>query len=66
MKGNSFSFSDFKVVLLVAAPASLECFTFFLLAPSDLDDSAIFKFFFEYFSKDYLCLKMLFQKKCQL
>ena len=54
MKGNSFFFSGFKVVLLVAAPASLECFTFFLLGPSDLDDSA------------NLCLKILFQKKYQL
>ena len=54
MKGNSFFFSGFKVVLLVAAPTSLECFTFFLLGPSDLDDSA------------NLCLKILFQKKYQL
>ena len=46
MKGNSFFYSDLKVVLLVAAPASLERFTFFLLGPSDLDDSIIFKFCF--------------------
>ena len=37
---------------MVNTPASLERFTFFLLGLSDLDDSAIFKFCFEYFSKD--------------
>ena len=51
MKENSFFNSDFKVVLVVAATASLERFTFFLLGLSDLDDSAIF-IFFKYFSKD--------------
>ena len=60
-KGNSFFYSYLKVVLLVAAPASLECFAFFMLRLSGLDDSAIIKFCFEYFSKDvYICLKMLF------
>ena len=41
-----------EVVLVVATPASLERFTFFLLGLSDLDDSVILKFCFEYFSKD--------------
>ena len=52
MKGNSCFHSDLKVVLVVNAPASLERFTFFSLALSDLDYSAIFKFCFKYFSKD--------------
>ena len=52
IKGNSFFYSDLKVVLLVAAPASLERFTFFLLGLSDLDDSVIFNVCFEYFSND--------------
>ena len=52
IKGNSFFYSDLKVVLLVAAPASLERFTFFLLGLSDLDGSVIFNFCFEYFSND--------------
>ena len=51
MKENYFFHSDLKVVLVVAVPASLERFTFYLLRLSDLDDSTIF-FFFEYFSKD--------------
>ena len=52
IKRNSSFHSDLKVVLVVAAPVSLERFTFFLLGLGDLDDSAIFKFCFEYFSKD--------------
>ena len=44
MKENSFFHSDLKVVLVVAAPASSELFTFCLLGLSDLDDSAIFIF----------------------
>ena len=63
MKQNSFFYSDLKVVLLVTALASLERFNFFLLGLSDLDDFAIFKFYFEYFQKIHLCLKMLFRKK---
>ena len=52
MKGNSFFHSDLNLnmVLVVAAPASLERFTFFVLL--ELDDSAIFKLYFENFSKD--------------
>ena len=52
MKVNSFFHADLKAVLVVNAPTSLEGFTFFLLELSDLDDSAIFKFCFQYFSKD--------------
>ena len=62
MKVNSLFYSDLKVVLVVNAPVSLERFTFFLLGLSDLDDSAIFKFCFEYFEKLLVCLKMLFKK----
>ena len=52
MKGNSFFHSDLnlKMVLVVAAPASLERFTFFVLL--ELDDSVIFKLHLENFSKD--------------
>ena len=52
MKGNSFFHSDLNLnmVLVVAAPVSLERFTFFVLL--ELDDSAIFKLYFENFSKD--------------
>ena len=48
----------------MAAPASLESFTFFLLVLSDLDDSAIFKnFVLSIFQKIHIiCLKMLLQK----
>ena len=63
MKGNSFFYSDLKVFLLVAAPASLERFTVFLLGLSDPDDSAIFKFCFEYFSKDSYKSKNVVSKK---
>ena len=49
IKGIFFFHSDLKVLLVVAAPASLECFTFFLLG---LGDSAIFKLCLENFSKD--------------
>ena len=51
MKGISFLHSDLnlKMVLVVAAQASLDRFTFFLLG---LDDSAIFKLYLENFSKD--------------
>ena len=66
MKQNSFFYSDIKVFLLVSALASLECFNSFLLGLTDLDDFAIFKFYFEYFQKIHLCLKMLFQKKSQI
>ena len=45
MKENSFFHSDLKVALVVAVPASLERFTFFLIGlRSDLDDFAIFIF----------------------
>ena len=56
IKGDSFFYSDLKVALVVAAPVSLEHFTFFVLGLDDLnlDDLAIFKFCFEYFLKD-LC-----------
>ena len=63
MKGNYFFFSGLKIVLLVAALASLERFTFFLLGMSDLDDSSIFKFCFEYFSKDSFMSKNVVSKK---
>ena len=63
MKGNYFFFSGLKIVLLVAALASLECFTFFLLGMSDLDNSSIFKFCFEYFSKDSFMSKNVVSKK---
>ena len=63
MKGYSFFYSYLKVVLLVAAAASLECFTFFLLRLSDLDDSAIINFYFEYFSKDAYMSKNVVSKK---
>ena len=43
---------DLKVVFYLASPASLQRFTFFLLGLGDLDDSAIFKSCFEYFSND--------------
>ena len=52
IKENSFFHSDLMVILVVNAPVSLERFTFFLLGLSDLDDSAIFKFCFQNFSKD--------------
>ena len=52
MKVNSFFQSDLKVVLYVTNPTSLEGFTSFLLRLIDFDDFAIFKFCFEYFSKD--------------
>ena len=55
MKVNYLFHSVLKVVLVVNAPASLERFAFFLLGLSDLDDSAIFKFCFKYFSTD-MCL----------
>ena len=61
MKENYFFHSDLKVVLVVAVPASLECFTFYLLRLSDLDDSTIF-FFFEYFSKDLWMSKNVVSK----
>ena len=61
MKENYFFHSDLKVVLVVAVPASLERFTFYLLRLSDLDDSTIF-FFLSIFQKICECLKMLFQK----
>ena len=63
MKGNYFIFSDLKVVLLVAVPPSFERFTFFLLGLSDLDDSAIFKFCFEFFSKDSFMSKRIHLSK---
>ena len=63
IKGNSFFYSDLKVVLLVAAPASLERFTFFLLGLSDLDGSVIFNFCFEYFSNDSFMSKNAQKKK---
>ena len=44
MKENSFFHSDLKVLLVVAVPASLEHFSFFLLGMSGLDDSTIFVF----------------------
>ena len=52
MKGNSFFHSYLKVVLVEAALVSFECFTFFLLGLGNFDDSAILKFYFEYFPKD--------------
>ena len=52
-----------KIVSFVAAPASFECFTFFLLRLSDLDDSAIIKFCFEYFAKDVYLSKNVVSKK---
>ena len=61
MKENYFFHSDLKVVLVVAVPASLERFTFYLLRLSDLDDSTIF-FFFEYFSKDLWMSKNVVSK----
>ena len=62
MKGNSFFYSNLKVVIFVAALVSLECFTFSLLGLShDLDDSIIFKFCFEYFSKDSFMYKCYFK-----
>ena len=63
MKRNSFFYSDLKIVLLVAALASLQRFTFFLLGLSDLDDSAIFKFCFEFFSKDSFMSKRIHLSK---
>ena len=39
-----FFHSDLKAVLVVAVPASLERFTFFLLGLSDLGESAVFNF----------------------
>ena len=62
MKGNSFFYSDLnlKVVLVVATPASLESFTFFLLG---LDDSAIFKLCLENFSKDSYMSENVSKKK---
>ena len=64
LKGNSFFYSYLKIVSFVAAPASFECFTFFLLRLSDLDDSAIIKFCFEYFAKDvYLSKNVVLKKK---
>ena len=44
MKENSFFYSDLKVLLVVAVPASWERFTFCLLGLSDLDYSTIFIF----------------------
>ena len=41
-----------SVPLMVNALPSLERFTLFLLGLNDLDDYAIFKLCFEYFSKD--------------
>ena len=62
MKGFFFH-SDLRVVLVVATWASLEGLTFFLLVLNDFDDSVIFKFCFEYFSKDlYMCLKNVVSK----
>ena len=63
MKRNSFFYSDLKIVLLVAALASLQRFTFFLLGLSDLDDSAILKFWFEYFQKDSYISKIIVSEK---
>ena len=63
MKRNSFFYSDLKIVLLVAALASLQRFTFFLLGLSDLDDSAILKFWFEYFQKDSYISKIIASEK---
>ena len=54
MKENYFFHSDLKVVLVV-----LECFTFFLMGLIDLNDSAIFFFFFlSIFQKIRVCLKI--------
>ena len=52
MKENSFFYSDLKVLLVVAVPASWERFTFCLLGLSDLDYSTIFIFwiFFKRFA----------------
>ena len=67
MKGNYFFHSDLKVVVVVDAPTSLERFTFFLLGLSDLDDSAIFKFCFEYFPEDsYMSKNVVSKRKCRL
>ena len=63
MKQNSFFYSDIKVFLLVSALASLECFNFFLLGLTDLDDLAIFKFYFGVFSKDSFMSKNVVSKK---
>ena len=62
MKENSFFHSDFKVAVVVAALASLERFNFLLLGLVDPDDSAIFKFCFEYFSKDSYMSKYVVSK----
>ena len=51
--------SNLKVVLVVAAPASLERSPFFLL---ELDDSAIFKLCLENFSKDSYMYKNVVSK----
>ena len=61
MKENYFFHSDLKVVLVVAIPASWECFTFCLLGLSDLDYSTTF-IFLSIFQKICECIKMLFQK----
>ena len=58
-KRDFFFHSDLKVLLVVAAPASLECFTFFLLG---LGDSAIFKLCLENFSKDSYVSKNVVSK----
>ena len=52
MQLNYFFHLDLKVVFYLATPVSLQRFTFFILGLGDLDDSAIFKSCFEYFSKD--------------
>ena len=52
---------------MVVVQASLEPFTFFLIGLIDLDDSAIFLFFFiffEYFSKDsYMSKNVVLKNK---
>ena len=62
IKENALLHSDLKVVLVVNAAASLEGFTFSLLGLSDLNVSAIFKFCFEYFSKDLYMSKNVVKK----
>ena len=62
IKENALLHSYLKVVLVVNAVASLEGFTFFLLGLSDLNVSAIFKFCFEYFSKDSYMSKNVVKK----
>ena len=49
---------------MVDTLVSLKHFTFFLVGLSDLDDSAIFKFCFEYFSKDlYMSKNFVYKNK---